>query len=417
MNNQIKSITVVGGGTAGWMCASYLNKHGFDVTLIESPKIPVIGVGESCMPGLAIFCDELGLKEEDWMRDSNARHKRCIYHYNWLKKDTVWKHWFCYDRNDCAGEVYMDAELLPPVANGNYSYHIDAILFGQMLKDKIAIPRGVKHIVSHINQVTQNSDGSLSGLMLDDNRIVSSDFYVDCSGQAKLLGNKVGLNFTPYKYSLNNRAIANSEKLAPDSHPEYTITRAASTGWLWDINLNTRRGCGYVHSSELISEEDAIKEYITYHPNTDQSKLRVINFKSEYASNPLEKNVLAVGLASGFIEPLEANSIYLIQYYIETFVKFIKSDRPHHDPRVFNRTVTRLLNELHDFVLTHYTLTQRDDSEYWRYFKDLETKINTKEMVTERANQPDFGHWSITKIFYPYNWWSKAKYFKLDGVK
>ena len=153
---------------------------------------------------------------------------------------------------------------------------------------------------------------------------------------------------------------------------------------------------------------------MTYHPHTDQSKLRVINFKSEYATNPLEKNVLAVGLASGFIEPLEANSIYLIQYYIETFVKFIKSDRATHDPRVFNKTVGRVLNELHDFVLTHYTLTQRDDTEYWRYFRDLETKLHTREMVLDRAAQPDFGHWSITRIFYPYNWWSKSRYFELD---
>jgi tryptophan halogenase len=139
-------------------------------------------------------------------------------------------------------------------------------------------------------------------------------------------------------------------------------------------------------------------------------KLRVLKFDSQYAVNPLEKNVLAVGLASGFIEPLEATSIYLIQYYIETFGKIVNTGR---NPAVYNKTVHRLTREMYEFVLTNYTLTKRSDSEYWRYFQDLESKLNTKQFVLERAAQPDTGEWSGTKLFFPFNWWSKAHHFGL----
>ena len=117
-----------------------------------------------------------------------------------------------------------------------------------------------------------------------------------------------------------------------------------------------------------------------------------------------------MGQASGFIEPLEATSIYLIQYYIETFGKIINTGR---DPRVFNKTVHRLTREMYEFVLTTYTLTQRNDTEYWRYFQDLEHRLDTRSLVLDRASQPDTGIWSGTKLFFPFNWWSKATHFEL----
>ena len=414
--NNIKSIIVVGGGTAGWMCAAYLNKHGFDVTLIESPNVPIVGVGESCMPALKMFCKELGLNEEDWMPPVKGRHKMCIYHYDWLRKHTLWKHWFCFDRNNCPGEMYQDAMLLPLDDQGHYSFHIDATLFGKMLRDKVSIPNGVRHIVSHISQVQKNSEGNIIGLRLENETVISADFFVDCSGQSKLLARAVGVEYVKFTNILNNRAIAGPQPLDPKIHPKYTITRAASTGWFWDVALDHRRGTGYVFCGDLLSDDLAIAEYLTYYPNTDTSNLRVIPFSSEYSTNPLEKNVLTVGLSSGFIEPLEANSIYLIQYYIETFVKFIKKDQ-NTNPKVFNKTVGKLVKELYEFILTHYTLSQRDDTEYWRFYQDLEQKLNTREMVIERANQADFGQWSITRAFGPYNWYSKAKYFELGGIQ
>ena len=127
MTDHIKSIIVVGGGTAGWMSACYMAKQGFNVTLVESPNVPTIGVGESCLPGLAIFCNELGLNEEEWMPEANARYKLGIFHNNWLRKEnTQWQHWFCYDRTDCQGQQYLDSGILPPVTEGKYSFHIVA---------------------------------------------------------------------------------------------------------------------------------------------------------------------------------------------------------------------------------------------------------------------------------------------------
>ena len=407
---NIKSIIVVGGGTAGWMSAAYFTKQGFDVTLIESPNVPNIGVGESCLPGLGFFCDELGLKEQEWMPESNAIYKLGIYHYDWLRKGSLWKHWFCYDRNSCDQEYLLQNAKLPPLSTRRYSFHVDAIAFGQMLKNRFVIPNGGKHVQAHIREVQQHADGSVSGLLLNDNSVISADFYIDCSGPAKLLSSKVGIVFKPYSDIPNDRAIACPQKLEPLGAPNYTITYAGTNGWLWNTALTHRRGCGYTYSSSFISDDAAVAEYLTYYPDTDQNRLRIIKFDSHYAINPLEKNVLAVGLASGFIEPLEATSIYLIQYYIETFAKVINTDR---DPRVFNKSVLNLTKELYDFVLTNYTFTQRTDTEYWQYYRDLETKLDTRSMVIDRANKPDVDFWSSSTMFWPYNWWSKAKHFEL----
>ena len=409
---NIKTIAVVGGGTAGWMSAAYLVNQGFDVTLIESPAVPNIGVGESCLPGLGSFCHDLGLVEEEWMPESNAIYKMGIYHYNWLRPGSLWKHWFCFDRNTCDSETefLLDNAKLPPFQSHRYSYHIDAIAFGQMLKNRVVLPRGGNYVAAHIRQVLQNADGSVSGLALDNGTTITADFYIDCSGPAKLLSSRVGIDFRPYGDIPNDRAIACPQQLEKLSTPNYTITYAGSNGWLWNTALTHRRGCGYTYSSKFISDDAAVAEYLTYYPNTDQNKLRIIKFDSHYATNPLEKNVLAVGLASGFIEPLEATSIYLVQYYIETFGKVVNTNR---DPRVFNKTVLKLTKELYDFVLTNYTFNQRPDSDYWQYYRDLEKRLHTREMVIDRANQPDVDVWNSNTMFWPYNWWSKAKHFEL----
>jgi tryptophan halogenase len=362
------------------------------------------------LPGLSFFCDELGLKESEWMPESNAVYKLGIYHYDWLRPGSLWKHWFCYDRHSCDQQFLLETAQLPPAAARRYSYHIDAIAFGQMLKNRSVLPNGGKHISAHINQVQQHPDGSVSGLVLHNGSRITADFYIDCSGPARVLSSLVGIEFKPYGDIPNDRAIACPQPLEPLGAPNYTITRAGTAGWLWNTALTHRRGCGYTYSSAFITDAAALDEYLSYYPRTDQSKLRIIKFDSQYAVNPLEKNVLAVGLASGFIEPLEATSIYLIQYYIETFSRVINTDR---DPRVFNKAALNLTRELYDFVLTNYTFTQRDDSEYWRYYRDLETRLDTRSMVIERANKPDIDQWSSSKMFWPYNWYSKAKHFEL----
>jgi tryptophan halogenase len=241
MNNQIKSIIVVGGGTAGWMSACYMVKRGFDVTLIESPNVPIIGVGESCLPALGIFCDSLGLKEEEWMPDAYARHKMGIFHHNWLRKEnTVWKHFFCYDRNNCQGPIYMETGVLPPIKEGKYAFHIDAMAFGQMLRKRVAEPSGVKHIKAHILNIEQYENGYVKELVLDNGQKVSADFYIDCSGPARMFADKVGITFSKYGDILNDSAVACEQNLEDGFVPKYTITHAASSVWIWDTGLSFR---------------------------------------------------------------------------------------------------------------------------------------------------------------------------------
>ena len=408
---QIKSITVIGGGTAGWMSACYMAKQGFVVTLVESPNVPNIGVGESCLPGLQNFCTAMGLQDAEWMPESNAVYKLGIHHVNWLREGSRWRHGFRFNRNDGENfpwELTADGQIPSDIVR--YSYHIDAIAFGKMLKRRVADPLGVKYIQAHINDVQLNEQGYVAGVVLDNGTTVTSDFYIDCSGMSRLLSGKVGITFKPYGNIPNDRAIACPQESYPEGIHNYTITYAEEAGWIWDTALTHRRGCGYTYSSAFSTDEQALQTYLKYNPNSDMDKLRFIKFTSHYAENPLEKNVLAVGFASGFIEPLEATGIALIQYYIETFAKVVNTGR---DPRVYNKAVHRITQELYEFVLTNYTLSKRTDTEYWRYFQDLEQKINTRDMVLSRANQPDLDDWSKSSFFIPYNWWSKANHFEL----
>ena len=397
-----KSIIVVGGGSAGWMAAAYLSVKGCSVTLVESEQIPIVGVGESTLPAMNNFCQELGLNEKQWMESCFAVPKLGIKHVGWsTRRDSFW-HWFLYDR------AYQDDQYqhivnntLPEQKTLEYGYHVDAIAFGQSLKP-LALSHGCQHLIDQIENVKLNELGEVASLHTVSGKTLIADYYVDCTGWANVLSKAVGTKYESYNNLLNDTAIVCPQVLEGDPD-RYTKTYKKSAGWIWDIALTTRRGVGYVYSSKHITDEQAIEEYCQQYPNTDRSKIRKLKFTPEKCINPFNKNVCAMGLSAGFIEPLEATSLFLTQYNIMNFYNVITN---HRNPAVFNRAQNKLVDEIYLYILAHYTLSGFCDNEYWKHYYDLEKILNTRKIASEIAARPDSKVWQGTGLFFPYNWWA-----------
>lgn len=405
----MKTICVVGGGTAGWMAAAYLSQS-FKVTIIESASIPIIGVGESTLPILKKFCDDLGIQEKDWMPLCQAEYKIGIKHEGWKKGRTdPWWHWFLYDRT-------KDSTMLKYIENRtfsndfHYAYHIDATRFGSRVMKPAAMKNGVTHLIDTVKQVILNDTGDIAYLELENNGRVTYDLYVDATGFSKILAKEVGIEYVSYEHLINDSAVACPQPSAPVQN-RHTITRTMNYGWMWEIALKERRGAGYVFSSKYCSDQQAIEEYLQYFPNSDRSKLRVIKFKPEYAKTPFYKNVATVGMSCGFIEPLEANSIWMISYNVLGLYRCLTEGRSF---ETFNRAFRKTSFEIYDFILSHYTLSDLDHTPYWQYYKNLEETMNTKIRVINKSQLKDVPFGNYPGIFYPYSWWSKNKYFNED---
>jgi tryptophan halogenase len=405
-----KSIIIVGGGSAGWMAAAYLSTKGCSVTLVESADIPIVGVGESTLPAMNNFCQQLGLNESQWMQSCSAVYKLGINHTGWSTKRDHWWHWFIYDRqNQNSQHNYLQNNTLPDQDKLEYGYHVDATAFGQSLQP-LALSNGCKHLVDKVSKVALTDSGSIASLHTESGITLIADYYIDCTGWTKMLTTAVGSQYQPYTYLVNDRAIACPQILSgtPD---RYTKTFAKSAGWIWDIALTNRRGTGYVYSSKYISDQQAIDEYCEHFPHTDRTKIRQLRFTPEKCIDPFNKNVCAVGLSSGFIEPLEATSLFLTQYNIMNFYKVISTDR---SPAVFNRAQAKLVDEIYLYILAHYTLSDRQDNEYWQHYQAVEKIINTRQLAADNAKKPDINVWQSTGLFFPYNWWAMLEGYGLN---
>lgn len=402
MSDTKTSIIVVGGGTAGWMAASYLSVHGYQVTLIESHRVPIVGVGESTLPALNYFCQQLGLAESEWMSQCSAVYKLGINHRGWNSSKSNFWHYFIYNRHQQENQhQHIKNNTLPNIDLLEYAYHVDASEIGHSIARPIAFKHGCQHLIEHVSQVLVDDNG-ISGIVTESGKTISADYYIDCTGWAKLLAKPVGIKYSQYSQFLNNRAIACPQP--PEATPNrYTITYRKSAGWMWEIALTHRRGSGYVYSSEHMTDEQAVTEFCQQFPLTDVSKINFLKFTPEKCINPLHKNVVAVGLSAGFIEPLEATGLFFIQYLIEGFHKTVSGNK---NPEVFNRAQSKLMDEVYDYILCHYTLSGNTDSEYWRYYNDLETKLNTKKIAMTRAAAPDTNKWTGSSLFSPYSWWA-----------
>lgn len=424
MKAVIDTITVVGGGSAGWMSAATLVQMFPDkkITVIESSSIPTVGVGESTLGQLRNWMNLIGLKEEDFFTSVDASYKTGIKFTDFYKKDygsfyypfgatspymtqdavvglNTWlakKHyypetpvedycrtWFpnTYALENNKYSDNADGRLNPYRPEVHTAYHFDAAKFGSYLKNEFCIPKGVKVIEASVIDAVVDSNG-IELLSLDNGETLVSDLFVDCTGwQSLLLGKYMQEPFISYKEMLpNNRAWATRIPYK-DKEKELEVSTnctAIGNGWCWNIPLWSRLGSGYVYSDEFISPEDAKEEFKKYlmsnkmaiprsKKEVDSLEYKDIKMRIGIHKRVWVKNVVAIGLSAGFIEPLESNGLYTVHEFLLKLVKSLDREvTTQLDIDTFNYAVHELYESFAQFVATHYALSARQDTEYWK---------------------------------------------------
>jgi len=408
---NVKNILIVGGGTAGWMTANLLNHHwrkyGIQVTLVESPEIGIIGVGEGSTPKLKDFFETLEIPEEEWMPACHATYKNGITFKNWstVPGYTSYFHPFGCTLDTMTYPIFRDHTILrrkgvnvdvspdryflmsklvqnhmAPKAPANfpfqfdYSYHFDSVLVGQFLRDK-AIERGVKHITGTVTEVQQHESGDISQIVLADQSVLAADVFVDCTGFASLLTSKtLQVPFVSFADSLfNDRAIAIPTPITEEI-PVTTESTAMKHGWAWKIPLTNRFGNGYVYSAAHCSPDEAETELRSHLGLLDDAtEARHLRMRVGRAERGWEKNCVAIGLSQGFIEPLEATAIQFIHSSVELFIKAFEQGEftPQYQSQ-YNHKINQNYAGILDYIVLHYQTNSRQDTDYW-----IENRNNT----------------------------------------
>ena len=435
---MIRNIVIVGGGSAGWMTAAHLSKNlnGVNISLIESPDVPIIGVGESTVPPIVGFMHSLGLEESDWMPKCNATYKSSIcfrgYHENdekrmWFPFNRTWpaakrpanRYWLykyltddsfndrysIYDYCTLVPELCREGKTVKSLPGSAYAYHLDATALGEVLKE-FSINHGVRHIPDTINDVIMNEDGSIRELRIENGEPLQGDLFVDCSGfRSLLLGQKLQEPFEEYYDSLFNDSAIAIRFPFEDKEAEmvsYTLCTALSSGWVWTIPLYNRLGTGYVHCSKYQSKEEAEQEFRKYlegvlgEKRVRDAEARHLSIRVGKHHRTWVKNCVGIGLSSGFIEPLESTGLQIVQSEVNLLTLTLQGRNDYNcaDIAVFNESVTRLLSVIRDFLVCHFALTSREDTPYWR-----DVKYNTKipeslveKLMMARATMPAWGN-------------------------
>ena len=427
MYHNVKSICIVGGGSSGWMTAAAIAKMlpNIKLTLVESPAIPTIGVGESTIGHINQFLTMLGIDDNDWMAACNATYKTSIkfvdfrenpgptahkFHYpfgifDFTDKPRALMDWFLAKAdnpsisNENFAEFYHDAVLMTDankmtknedhkIRGFNFdfdtAYHMDATLFGAWLKDNIAVPNGCKHIVDTVVKVVQKDDGAIDSVVTANNGALAADLFIDCSGfKSLLLDQTLNEPFISFHDTLmNDRAVATVIPYI-DKAPEmenYTSCTAIECGWVWNIPLWDRIGTGYVYSSKFATEEQAEAQFRKHlasnrmlFPDAERAQnceLRHIKIKHGVHERAWVKNVVGIGLANGFIEPLESTGLMLTH---EGIVKLCSAllmrdgAVSNYDVDLFNYGFQEQIMGFKDFISQHYALSMRNDTPYWQH--------------------------------------------------
>ena len=378
-----KKILVIGGGTAGWLTALYLNKLCEDsiITLVESDTIGILGAGEGSVPTMVEILRALGITESEFMRETKSTFKKGIDFENWSASKSKYEHYFIGERN--------------------YSYHFDARLVADYFK-KIGINRGVLRIEGDIVQLNTNDDGVCS-VDLKDGTQIECDFLFDCSGFKRLILNEETGVYPEQWITFNEYLTLNSaipfflERTDTDM---YTTTRAITMkyGWMWMIPLQHRWGCGYVFDDNYITQQDAVKEVEEFLGYPIENN-RVIKFNAGHFKRVWKKNTISIGLSTGFIEPLEATAIMTVITQLFLLEKyFLDRNVDDYNKDIFSSNEENML-----FIFYHY-ICNRDDTKFWQFYKNR-TSIPPKlmEMVDENFNVKLTERKEFKKVFHRSN--------------
>ena len=411
----VSDVLVVGGGTAGWIVASMLAKHlnalspdGVNVRLIESPEINIIGVGEGTFPTMRDTLKSLGVPEGDFMRECNATFKQAIKFVDWEHAPSDQGHSYYYhlftppkypsgidltpywlaenkEHNlSYANQVSLqghicDAGLAPKKITTaaydgllNYAYHLDAVKFTDFLRKFATLNLGVEHLQGTVKQVLMRDDGAIESLLTDEYGELRADLYIDCTGfGSRLLGEALKIKFIDCRDTLfvDNALVVQVPYEQENSEiPCHTISTAHEAGWTWDIGLKHRRGVGYVYSSRHTSHECAERVLRNYLGDLDgKHAARKIQMKVGYREKFWEKNCVAIGLSSGFLEPLESTALVMVEAAAQMLVDLFPR-REASMPMVakkFNDAFRYRWERIIDFVKLHYCISRRSDSQFW----------------------------------------------------
>lgn len=408
ISQRIKKVVVVGGGTAGWMSAALMQRilgTQIEIELVESEDIGTVGVGEATIPPIRHVNAVLGVNEAEFIRETKAtiklgirfenwknvgdsyyhtfgesgqNHAFCQFHHYWLRAEKLGfnTNYWDYDLNYLASVrgVFSNQRAKDPSWDLPYAYHFDSALYGQFLR-KISETRGVKRTEGLIEHVVIDSDtGFVSQLKLQDGTDVNGDFFIDCSGMKGLLiQKKLGVGFDDWSHWLPcDKAIFVPSKRHEKTHP-YTRSIAHQAGWQWCIPLQHRNGNGLVFSSNHYSGDQATQLLLDNLETPALGDPKIIPFRTGRARKQWHRNVCSVGLSSGFLEPLESTSIYLIQSAIVRLIKLF----PHEgvtDELVdeYNAQSKNEFELIRDFIILHYHVNERTDSQFWRDRRSME---------------------------------------------
>lgn len=414
MNDSNNSVVIVGGGTAGWLTAGVIAAHhksndpnALNITLVESSDIPTVGVGEGTWPTMKNTVRQIGIKESDLFKHCFAAFKQGGKFVDWVQGNgDFYYHPFTvpmgYGRLDLAPYVdhiedyaveanfqhhVCEAGLAPRTladndysGKCNYAYHLDAGAFAELLKKHCKEQLNVEHIIGTVSAVSKRANGDIECVRLDSEQAVYGDLFIDCTGfSSLLLGKEMGVGFNNMDHVLfNDSALAlHVEYPEPNaSIASHTIATGQNAGWIWDIGLTHRRGVGHVYASEYLSDDEAaanLHSYLGADPGTLEP--RKISFNSGYREQFWKNNCVAIGMSGGFVEPLEATAIMLV----EIAARYVAENMPP-NREIMTITEKRFNQQMHyrwqriiDFLKLHYMLTQRPEP-YWRAHAD-ETHI------------------------------------------
>nr|WP_277991328.1 tryptophan halogenase family protein [Sphingomonas panni] len=421
---MLRRIVIVGGGSAGWMTAaalsSLLDPKDVAITLVESDAIGTVGVGEATIPDILAFNRLLGVNEAEFMAATQATFKLGIEFVDWGAKGDRYIHpfgqhgvdmqgidfhqYWLRAREDgatdgieayslCAVAAQAGRFVLPDpnprsvLSQIRYAYHFDATLYARFLR-RYAEERGVVRVEGMVGEVRQDAQGDIAALILADGREVAGDFFFDCTGfRALLSGDTLGTTFVDWSHWLPcDTALAVPSGHAGPPMP-YTRSTARDAGWQWRIPTQHRVGNGHIFSSAFQSEEAARDVLLA---NLDAPALadpRRISFRAGCRDTFWRGNCIAIGLAAGFLEPLESTSIYLIQEGISRFISlFPRGNIPDILRTEYNRHMRTEFEQVRDFIILHYAATTRDDTPFWNYCRTMslpDTLLHKIELFRE----------------------------------
>ncbi|WP_283629673.1 tryptophan halogenase family protein [Shewanella baltica] len=417
VKQAIRKIIILGGGTAGWMAAAALANNpvfaAIELSLVESDNIGTIGVGEGSTPHLKRFMDNLGISEKDWMEPCHASYKTGIDFINWNGDGQQYFHPFYFQMDVKPAEVFFinanarrrghgsavrpDAFFssgvlakhnLSPRPNktlpctNEYGYHFDATELANYLKD-YACQRGVRQIIADVVEVSTTQHQQIETLILANGERLNADFFIDASGfSAKLIHKALGVPFQSFAEELlNDSAVTvplpvpalldstQTQQAKAQQAKYHTRATALSAGWLWQIPLTHRLGNGYVYSSRHLSANAAAKELLHSVNLPESTQVRFLKLRVGVSDKAWHNNVLAIGLAQSFIEPLEATSIIMTQFTLEKFMSLFERYQLNKQAetlsrQTLNQAVMQLVLGIKDYIQAHYVTSQRSEA-YW----------------------------------------------------